>query len=74
MNSDNGDAAEYLAKGTDMNFPFIRSLTAKGIRITVTCIKSKHTCGYDEMTTWNTKKKKLHRLHSCPIRFLISQY
>jgi len=51
MNSDNGDAAEYLAKGTDMNFPFIRSLTAKGIRITVTCIKSKHTCGYDEMTT-----------------------
>ena len=69
MNSDNGDAAEYLAKGTDMNFPFIRSLTAKGIRITVTCIKSKHTCGYDEMTTWNTKKKNCTDYIRAPLDF-----
>jgi len=51
MISDSGDAAEYLSKATAMNFPDIMRLTAKGIRITENCLKSKHLCGYDEMTT-----------------------
>jgi len=51
MTSDSGDAAEYLAKVTAMNFPDIMRLTTKGIRIALNCLKSKHSCGYDEMTT-----------------------
>ena len=45
------DAAEYLAKVTAMNLPDIMRLTAKGIRIKVNYLKSKHSCGYDGMTT-----------------------
>ena len=51
LHSVSADAAEYLAKATAMNFPIIRRLTAKGIRNTVNCLKSKYSCGYDEMTT-----------------------
>ena len=65
MHNDGGDAAEYLAKAIFMNFP------AKGIR-TVNCLQSKHSCGFDEMKTWNMQK--LHGLHSHSIRFVISQY
>jgi len=51
MISDRGDAAEYLAKATAMNFPDIMRLTAKRIRNTVNCLKSKPSRGYDEMRT-----------------------
>jgi len=51
MNSDSGDATKYLAKATAVNFPDIRGLRAKGIRITMNSLKLKHSLGYDEMTT-----------------------
>ena len=51
MNIDSADTAEYLAKVTTLNFPDLGRLTAKGIRITVNSLKSKHSCGYDGMTT-----------------------
>jgi len=51
MNIDSADEAEYLAKVTAMNLPDIGRLTAKGIRITLNSLKSKHACGHDEMTT-----------------------
>jgi len=51
MNIDSADAAEYLAKVIALNFPDIGRLTGKAIRITVNCLKSKHSCGYHEMTT-----------------------
>jgi hypothetical protein len=51
VHTDSTEAAEYLAKGTATNFPDTMRLTAKGIRIKVNCLKSKHSCGYDEMTT-----------------------
>ena len=72
INIDSGDAAEYLAKATALNFPYIRLLTAKGIRITMNSLKLKHSRGYDEMKNCNTQK--LRGLHSCPIRFVISQF
>jgi hypothetical protein len=51
MNSDSADAAKYLSQATGMNFPDIMRLTAKGIIITVNSLKSKYSCGYDEITT-----------------------
>jgi hypothetical protein len=51
LHTDSGDAAEYLAKATAVNFPDIRRLTAKGLRITVNSLSLKHPRGYDEMKT-----------------------
>jgi len=51
MHSDSGDAKEYLDKTTAMNFPDIVHLRETGIRITLNCLKSKYSCGYDEIET-----------------------
>jgi len=51
MNIDSADTAQYLAKVIALHFPDIGRLTGKAIRITLNCLKSKHSCGYDGMTT-----------------------
>jgi hypothetical protein len=51
MHSDSGDALEYLANVTAMNFPDMMRLTTMGFRYTVNSLKSKHSRGYDEMKT-----------------------
>jgi hypothetical protein len=51
MHSDSADSAQCLGEATAMNFADIMRLTAKGNRIRVNCLKSKHSCCYDEMTT-----------------------